>query len=317
MMLKGIKFRIYPNEEQKQIIEQTFGCCRLIYNKALAMRKEAFENNEKIGYKQTSAMLTELKAQEEFAFLKEADSVALQQALRDLDMSFSRFFKKYARYPRFRKKSDNHQAYRTLSKHICFVGNCIKLPKLGYVKVKQSMEVGQIRNVTVERSPSGRYFVVVCTEFVPKKIENKGNTITLYLGTDFFYKDNNGNIVNDPPGLDELYKKMQREQKKLSRKESGSKNREKQRIKLARVHERLSDKRNDFLQKLSTELIRENQTIIIDDSEVRDKGVNYLQSKSVSSISYCKFIEMLKYKAQWYGNEVIVLGEEEEEKAEA
>ena len=151
MMLKGIKFRIYPNEEQKQIIEQTYGCCRLIYNKALAMRKEAFENNEKIGYKQTSAMLTELKSQEEFAFLKEADSVALQQALRDLDMSFSRFFKKYARYPRFRKKSDNHQAYRTLSKHICFVGNCIKLPKLGFVKVKQSMEVEHINNVTIDK----------------------------------------------------------------------------------------------------------------------------------------------------------------------
>lgn len=311
-MLKGIKFRIYPNKEQQQIIEQTFGCCRLIYNKALAMRKEAFENNEKIGYKQTSAMLTELKSQEEFAFLKEADSVALQQALRDLDMSFSRFFKKYARYPRFRKKSDNHQSYRTLSKNICFVGNCIKLPKLGYVKVRQSMDVGRIRNVTVERSPSGKCFVVVCTEFVPEKRENKGNTITISFGEDVFYRDSNGNVVYDPPGLDELFKKMQREQKKLSRKESGSKNREKQRIKLARVHERLSDKRNDFLQKLSTELIRENQTIIIDDSEVRDKGVNYLQSKSVSSISYCKFIEMLKYKAQWYGNEVIVLGEEEE-----
>ena len=122
------------------------------------MRKEAFESNEKIGYKQTSAMLTELKSQEEFAFLKEADSVALQQALRDLDMSFSRFFKKYARYPRFRKKSDNHQAYRTLSRHICFVGNCIKLPKLGYVKVKKSMEVGQIRNVTVERRGNRRQF---------------------------------------------------------------------------------------------------------------------------------------------------------------
>ena len=316
-MLKGIKFRIYPNKEQQKIIDQTFGCCRLIYNKALAMRKEAYEKNEKIGYKQTSAMLTELKTQEEFAFLKEADSIALQQALRDLDMSFSRFFKKYARYPKFRKKSDNHQSYRTLSKNICFAGNYIRLPKLGYVKVRQSMEVGSIRNVTVERSPSGKYYVVVCTEFVPKKRENKGHTITITFGTEEFYKDSNGNIVYDPPGLDELFEKMQREQRRLSRKELGSNNREKQRIKLAKVHERLLNKRNDFLQKLSTQLISENQTIIIDDSKVKDKGVNYLQSKSVSSISYCKFIEMLRYKAEWYGNEVIILGEEEEDKAEA
>lgn len=309
-MIKGNKFRIYPNKEQQQLIEQTFGCCRLVYNKALAYRKEAYdERQEKIGYKQTSAMLTDLKNQEEFSFLRDVDSIALQQALRDLDMSYSRFFKKIAKYPRFRKKSDNHQSYRTLS-HISIVGNFIKLPKLGYVKIRQSMEIGKIRNATIERTPSGKYFVVLCTDFTPKKIENQGKTITITFGANNFYTDDRGNTVYDPPGLDDIYKKMQKEQQRLSRKQSGSNNREKQRIKLGRVHERLNNKRNDFLQKLSTELIRENQTIIIDDSKIKEEGVNYTQSKSPDSISYCKFIEMLKYKAEWYGNEIVILGEE-------
>ena len=139
-MQKGIKFRIYPNREQKNFIHQTLGCCRLIYNRGLAMRKESYEEGKKIGYTQTSAMLTELKRQEEFAFLKAADSIALQQSLRDLDQSFVNFFQKRASYPTFKSKHNRFQSYRTVNQkdNIRIVGRYIKLPKLGFVKIRQN-----------------------------------------------------------------------------------------------------------------------------------------------------------------------------------
>ena len=150
-MQKGIKFRIYPNRKQKNLIHRTLGCCRLIYNRGLAMRKEGYENGKKIGYTQTSAMLTELKKQEEFAFLKEADSIALQQSLRDLDRGFVNFFQKRASHPIFKSKHNRFQSYRTINQkdNIRIVGRYIKLPKLGFVKVRQSMEIGKIHHVTI------------------------------------------------------------------------------------------------------------------------------------------------------------------------
>lgn len=159
-MQKGIKFRIYPNREQQNLITQTLGCCRLIYNKGLAMRNEAFENGSKIGYSQTSTMLTELKKCEDFAFLKVVDSIALQQSLRDLDRGFVNFFQKRAAHPIFKSKHNRHQSYRTVNQgnKIRIAGKYIKLPKLGYVKIRQSMEVGKINNVTIECTPTGKYF---------------------------------------------------------------------------------------------------------------------------------------------------------------
>lgn len=162
-MQKGVKFRAYPNKEQQNLINQTFGCCRLIYNKFLAMRDEAYENGLKVGYLQTSAMLTELKKSPDFAFLKKVDSIALQQSLRNLDRAFVNFFQKRASHPTFKSKHNNHQSYRTINQrdHIRIVGKYLKFPKLGYIKIKQSMEVGKINNVTIERTPSGKYFVAL------------------------------------------------------------------------------------------------------------------------------------------------------------
>ena len=173
-MQKGIKFRIYPNKGQKAFIRQTLGCCRFIYNRGLAMRKEGYEKGEKIGYGQTSAMLTELKKQEEFAFLKEVDSIALQQSLRDLDQGFVNFFQKRASHPTFKSKHNHFQSYRTVNQkdNIRIVGRYIKLPKLGYVKVRQSMEVGNIHHVTIEHTPSGKYFAVLNIDFEPEPRPN-------------------------------------------------------------------------------------------------------------------------------------------------
>ena len=306
-MQKGVKFRIYPNKEQQNLINQTLGCCRLIYNKGLAMRNEAYENGSKIGYSQTSAMLTDLKKDEKFAFLKLVDSIALQQSLRDLDRGFVNFFQKRAAHPVFKSKHNHHQSYRTINQrdNIRIVGKRIKLPKLGFVKIRQSMEVGKINNVTIERTPTGKYFAVLNVEFEPQPMSNKGGLIGIDVGIKDFYSDSNGNVVSNPKYLEKSMRKLIREQRKLSRKQKGSNNRNKQRVKVALVHEKITNQRNDFLQKQSTMLIRENQTICIEDLKVKNMIRNRRLAQHIASASWSKFFDMLTYKSVWYGNDIV------------
>ncbi|MDE6903513.1 MAG: IS200/IS605 family element transposase accessory protein TnpB [Lachnospiraceae bacterium] len=306
-MQKGVKFRIYPNKEQKNLINQTLGCCRLIYNKGLAMRNEAYQNGNKIGYSQTSAMLTELKKSDGFTFLKAADSIALQQSLRDLDRGFVNFFQKRAAHPTFKSKHSHHQSYRTINQedNIRIAGRYLKLPKLGFVKIRQSMEVGKINNVTIEHTPAGKYFAVLNVEFEPQPRVNNGGCIGIDVGIKEFYSDSSGNVVPNPKYLEKSMCKLIREQRKLSRKQKGSNNRNKQRVKAALVHEKITNQRNDFLQKQSTMLIRENQTICIEDLNVKGMVRNHKLAQHIVSASWSKFFDMLLYKSDWYGNDVV------------
>ena len=235
------------------------------------------------------------------------DSVALQQSLRDLDRGFVNFFQKRARHPRFKSKHSNRRSYRTMNQNnkIRIVGKYIKLPKLGYVKIRQSMEVEHINNVTIERTPAGKYFVVLNVEFKPEAKQNNGGSIGIDVGIKEFYSDSNGSVVSNPRFLEKSLKKLRREQRRLSRKKRDSNNRNKQRIRVAKVHEKITNQRNDFLQKISTMLISENQVICIEDLKIKNMVRNHKLARCISSVSWGKFFNMLEYKASWYGNNII------------
>jgi len=303
-MQKGYKARIYPTKEQQETLKRIFGSCRFVYNHFLAERKRSYkEDGISLTYNKTANMLTVLKRQDEFHWLNECDSMALQESLRNLDRSYQNFFRKNARFPKFHSKH-SRQSYRTRNQSdgIRVVGNTVRLPKIGYVKFKGLKQFnGRILNATVSMAPNGKFFVSLCVESENVILVNNGHKTGIDVGLKEFYTDSDGNTVSNPKTYRKHEKRLVREQKRLSRKKKGSNNRLKQRLRLAACYEKIVNIRNDFLHKQSLKLASENQVVCVEDLNVKGMLRNHRLAKSISDVSWSEFFRLLEYKTKERG----------------
>ena len=308
-MFKSIKLRLYPTRVQQGLIDQFLGCCRLVYNKGLKKREKDYKKGKKTGYNQTSKMLTGLKKTKKYEFLKACDSVALQASLRDLDKAYTNFFEKRAKYPKFKSKHNHRQSYRTLNidNGVRIEGKYLKLPKLGLVKIRQTVKNTNILYATVEKAPSGKYFAVLAVKFEPKPRSNKGGKVGIDVGIKNYYTDSNGNTVENPKNLKNSLRRLARAQRSLARKHKNSHNFDKQRMKVAKIYEKVTNRRTDFLQKLSSMLISDNQVICIEDLKIKNMVKNRRLAREISDAAWGEFRRMLEYKSSWYGNDLVVI----------
>ena len=320
---KTYRYRIYPTKEQEELIVKTFGCARFVYNYFLALTEHTYEETGKtVTHRERSAMLPKLKNGERTDFLKEVDSIALKSSLENLDDGYKRFFTGQNQKPKFKEKSDSVQSYTTKvvtkngkSTNIWIDGDKIRLPKLGFVKMKNTRNpMGRIINVTVRCKSSGHFFASVLVEEEVYALPKTGSSVGIDLGLKEFAILSTGEKIANPRFYRVQEMKLAKAERILKRRERRAKERGvdpetvknylKSKQKVAEIHEKIANQRKDFAQKLSTILVKNHDLICVEDLKAKNLLKNHCLAKSIQDAGWRLFVETLEYKCRWYGKEL-------------
>ena len=312
-MLKAYKYRIYPNKQQEEQIQKTFGCCRFVYNHTLAYRKEKYDKEKESMNKTSCNNYCNQVLKKEYEWLKEVDKFALTNAIYNMDSAYQKFFKEHASYPKFKSKKNHKKSYTTNFTNgnieVDFENNKIKLPKLKWVKAKLHREfVWQIKSATISQVPSGKYYVSILVETEHTSMESTGCMVGIDLGIKDLLITSDGKKYDNQKLIKKYEDKLAKEQRKLAHKQKGSSNWNKQRIKVAKIHEKISNTRKDYLHKISHELVNENQVIVSEDLAVKNMVKNHNLAKSISDCGWYELTRQLDYKAEWNNRQYIKIG---------